>query len=181
MKDSRKKYIIVDGKDINITIREQERVAGFNDFWNEYKATGHTTAKNVFEKYQIPEQFQKIVFCFPACSCCKHSGKEVLTSRPFSIFKNNKSQEFTGYEYNRWFNGDIIWGSVKFNTSKTIDTYATVLSFYEQLTEEGYLEQYISAIKNIFFVKNELQINGETTKVEDAASNLLKSNQKIKK
>ena len=38
MKDERKKYIIVNAQDINITLRERVRVSGFNDFWNEYQA-----------------------------------------------------------------------------------------------------------------------------------------------
>ena len=38
-----------------------------------------------------------------------------------------------------------------------------------------YLEQYIEAIKSMFFLEHELQINGEPTKVEDKASSLLKS------
>ena len=33
MKDERRKYIIVDAKDINVTIRGHERVSGFIDFW----------------------------------------------------------------------------------------------------------------------------------------------------
>lgn len=37
MKDERKKYIIIDAKDINITLRKRVRVSGFNDFWNEYQ------------------------------------------------------------------------------------------------------------------------------------------------
>ena len=42
MKDERKKYIIVDAKDINITLRKRVRVSGFNDFWNEYQEVGET-------------------------------------------------------------------------------------------------------------------------------------------
>ena len=175
MKDERKKYIIVNGQDINIAIRERIRVSGFNDFWNEYPVVEETTAKAIFEKHQIPEQFQKIAFALPTCRCCHANGQEVLTGRIFEIQKDNKSKEFFGYESGRWLAGDVIGGSLRFRTPKQKEKYASVISFYEQLTEAGYLEQYIEAIKNMFFREHELQINGETTKVEDKASSLLKT------
>lgn len=175
MKDERKKYIIVNAQDINITLRERVRVSGFNDFWNEYQAVGETTAKAIFEQHQIPEQFQKIAFALPTCRCCHANGQEVLTGRTFEIQKDNKSKEFFGYESGRWFAGDVIGGSLRFKTPKQKEKYASVVSFYEQLTESGYLEQYIDAIKSIFFLEHELQVNGEPTKVEDKASSLLKT------
>ena len=174
MKDERKKYVIVNAADINITIRQRERVSGFNDFWNEYKQVGQTTAKQVFESHQIPEEFQKIAFALPTCRCCHSNGCEVLTGRQFQIFANSQKKEFLGDECGRWFAGDVIGGSISFRTPKTKEKYANVVAFYEQLTEQGYLEQYIEAIKNMFFLEHELQRNGEPTKVEDKASSLLR-------
>ena len=174
MKDERKKYILVDAKDIDITLRERIRVSGFNDFWNEYQAVGETTAKKVFEEHQIPEEFQKIAFALPTCRCCHANGQEVLTGRIFEIQKN-KSQEFLGYETGRWLDGDIIGGSIRFRTPKEKQKYARIVSFYEQLTEQGYLEQYIEAIKSMFFTELELHMNAGTTKVEDKASSIIKT------
>ena len=174
MKDERKKYVIVDAKDIDITLRERMRVSGFNDFWNEYRAVGETTARKVFEEHQIPEQFQKIAFALPTCRCCHANGQEVLTGRIFEIQKDNKAKEFFGYETGRWLDGDVIGGSIRFRTPKEKQKYASIVSFYEQLTEQGYLEQYIAAIKSMFFREHELHMNGETTKVEDKASSILK-------
>lgn len=175
MKDERKKYIIVDAKDINITLRKKVRVSGFNDFWNEYQEVGETTAKKVFEEHQIPEEFQKIAFALPTCPCCHANGQEVLTGRTFEIQKGSQPKEYFGYESGRWFAGDVIGGSIRFRTPKSKIKYPSIVSFYEQLTEQGYLEQYIEAIKNMFFLEHELQINGEPTKVEDKASSLLKT------
>lgn len=174
MKEERRKYVIVDAGNINITLRQMERVSGFNDFWNEYKAVGQTTAKKVFEEHHIPEEFQKIVFALPTCRCCHSNGKEVLTGRQFQVFKSTQNKEYFGDECSRWFYGDVIGGSVSFRTPKQKHKYPEIVSFYEQLTEQGYLEQYISAIKNMFFLEHELQINGETTKVEDKAASLVK-------
>lgn len=174
MKDERKKYIIVDAKDINITLRTHERVSGFNDFWNEYPPTGQITAKEIFEKHQIPEEFQKLAFVLPTCKCCNANGQEVLTGRQFQILKNNQQKEYFGDECSRWISGDIIGGSVKFKTPKQKQKYSDVVSFYEQLTEQGYLEQYIEAIKNIFFQEYEYNINNEKNKVEDKAASILK-------
>ena len=175
MKDERKKYVIVNASDINITIRERERVSGFNDFWNEYKAVGETTARKVFEEHQIPEEFQKIAFALPTCRCCHSNGSEVLTGRQFQIFTNSPKKEFFGDECGRWFAGDVIGGSISFRTPKTKEKYPNVVAFYEKLTDQGYLEPYIDSIKEMFFLEYELQINGETTKVEDKASSLLRN------
>ena len=175
MKDKRRKYIIVDAKDINVTIRGHERVSGFNDFWNEYPVIGQTNAKKVFEEHQIPEQFQRIAFALPTCRCCNANGKEVLTGRQFQVFKNSDKKELFGDECARWSFGDIIGGCVSFRTPKQKKKYTDVVSFYEQLTEQGYLEQYIAAIKSMFFREYELQVNNETTKIEDKAASILKS------
>lgn len=175
MKDERKKYVIVDAKDINITLRKKVRVSEFNDFWNEYQAVGETTAKNVFEDHQIPEEFQKIAFALPTCRCCHANGQEVLTGRIFEIQKDNKAKEFFGYETGRWLDGDVIGSSIRFRTPKEKQKYASIVSFYEQLTEQGYLEQYIAAIKSMFFTELELRMNAETTKVDDKASSILKT------
>ena len=174
MKEERKKYIIVDAKNISITLRKKERVCGFNDFWNEYKAVGETTATEIFERYQIPKEFQKIAFALPTCRVCNSNGYEILTQRQFQIQKNTPDKEFVGHENGRWFDGDVISSSLRFKTPKQKEKYESIISFYEQLTNQGYLEQYVEAIKNIFFLENELRINGETKKVEEKAATLLK-------
>ena len=181
MKDERKKYIIVNAKDIDITLRKRVRVSGFNDFWNEYHAIGKTTAKKVFEEHQIPEEFQKIAFALPTCRCCHANGQEVLTGRIFEIHKNSQTKEFFGYESGRWFAGDVIAGSIYFSTPKEKQKFESIILFYEQLTEHGYLEQYISAIKNMFFLEHELEINNEPTKIEDKAITLLKKRNYLSK
>lgn len=178
MKDERKKYIIVDAKDINITLRKRVRVSGFNDFWNEYQEVGETTAKKVFEEHQIPEEFQKIAFALPTCPCCHANGQEVLTSRTFEIQKGSQPKEYFGYESGRWFAGDVIGGSLRFRTPKKKERYNDVLSFYNQLAEEGYLDSYIAALKTMFFLEHELAFEGKPTMVEERAQVLLKSKQK---
>lgn len=174
MKDKNKKYLLVDAKDINIILRKHERVSGFNDFWNEYLPCGETTAEEVFRKHQIPEEFHKIAFSLPTCPCCKSNGSEVLTGRGFTIYKNRQQKEYFGNESGRWFAGDVIGGSLRFITPNKKAKYANIVSFYEQLTEAGYLEQYIEAIKSMFFLDHELAFSGEPTKVEDKASSILK-------
>lgn len=180
MKDEKKKYILVDANNINITLRQRERVFGFNDCWTEYTPCGETTAKKVFETHQIPEEFHKIAFSLPTCSCCRSDSKEVLTGRNFEINKDRQRQEYYGRECGRWYNGDVIASSIRFRTPKKKESYETVLSFYEQLTEQGYLDSYVEAIKSMFFVDHELAFNGETTKVEDKAATLLKTRQNKK-
>lgn len=180
MKDERKKYIIVDANDINVTLRKHERVSGFNDFWNEYPACGETTAKAIFEKHQVPAQFQKIAFSLPTCPCCKSNGTEVLTGRNFTIIKDRQQKEYFGDESARWFAGDVIGGSLRFRTPKKKEKYNDVLSFYEQLTEEGYLDSYIAALKSMFFLEHELSFEGKPTRVEEKAQTLLKTRQNKK-
>lgn len=177
MKDEKKKYILVDAKDINITLRKHERVSGFNDFWNEYTPCGETTAEKVFEEHGLPKEFHKIAFSLPTCRCCRADSKEVLTGRNFEITKDRQKKEYYGSECARMYDGDFIAGSMCFRTPKKKESYETVLSFYEQLTEQGYLDSYVEAIKSMFFVEYELAFNGETTKVEDKAATLLKTRQ----
>lgn len=180
MKEQRCKYIIVDANDIDVILKKRERVSGFNDFWNEYTPYDSTSAKQYFEEHQIPEEFQKIAFSLPTCPCCKSDGKEVLTGRNFRIFKNRQKKEFYGEECGRWYAGDIIGGSIHFDTPSKKSTYTDVTKFYEQLAEQGYLESYIETIKSMFFIKNELAFTTEPTKIEDRAKELLKARQNKK-
>ena len=180
MKDQRRKYLIVPANEIVVTLRKHQRVSGFNDFWNEYVPYDSTSAKTFFEAEQVPEQYQKIVFALPTCPCCKSNGKEILTGRQFTIVKEKTSKEYFGEECGRWYDGDVIGGSITFDVPRKKSSYNDILSFYEELTENGYLDQYVSAINNMFYLKNELAFNGEQTKVEDKAKELLKTKQNKK-
>ena len=179
MKDKNKKYIIVDAKNIKVTKRETKRVYGFNDFWNEYVPCGISTAAKIFKEHELPEQFHKIALTVPQLPGA-HGGQEILTERPFYIYKNRKHKKYIGSEQGRWYDGDVVPCSLEFTTPLKKSTYKDVLNFYEQLTEEGYLETYIEAMKSIFFVENELCWNKQKTKLEDKAATLVKTNQNKK-
>ncbi len=174
MKNSKKKFILVDANNINITKRKATRVAGFNDFWNEYPPCGAISAQKIFTEHKIPYEFHKIAFSLPTCSCGLN-GHEVLTQRRFEISKNNATKQYIGNECGRWFYGDVIPGSVSFKTPKNKEKYETILNFYEQLPEQGYLDSYIAAIKKMLYSEYELLFNNEQPTLEDKAATLLKA------
>ena len=156
------------------------RVTGFNDFWNEYIACGETTAAKIFKEHKIPEEFQQIAFNLPSLPW-EHECKEVLTGRSFDLFKNKKkTNRYSCDEKSRFYDGDIVPGSIEFTTPIKKQSHETVVSFYENLAEQGYLENYIEAMKRMFYIRNELHFNKEETKLEDKATTLVKVKQNKK-
>ena len=178
MKDKNKKYIIVDAKKIKITKHEVKRVAGFNDFWNEYVACGETTAAKIFKEHEIPDKFQKIAFNLPLLPW-EHECKEVLTGRSFDLFKKKKENKYICDEQGRFYDGDTVPGALEFSVPIHKLPHEDVVSFYENLAEQGYLETYIEAMKKMFYVRNELYFNKEETKLENKATTLIKTNKKV--
>lgn len=53
-------------------------------------------------------------------------------------------------------------------------TYNAIFNFFEQLTEQGSLDTYITALKDIFYLKNELSLTDNNTR-EDKTAVLLKN------
>lgn len=175
-----KKYILVDAEKIEVTKREVKRVSGFNDFWNEYEPVGVVQATEIFNEQGVPQQFQKIALRLPGVFQ-RNQGQEVLTGRSFSIVKLRRSNEYDIVEFPRYYSGDVIGSSIYSTSPTDTSSYDDVLSFYNQLAENGYLEQYVESIKNMFYVPHELKFDGEPTKVEDRAKELVKTGAKKKK
>ncbi len=169
MKNKNKKYILVDASKINVTTRECQRVSGFNDFWNEYPVTGIISATQVFDTHEIPTEFQKVAFATP--TLFDKYGQEVLTGRRFEItrYKGN----YYGDECQRYYNGDVIPGSLEFTVPLEKTSYKAIQDFYLGLTEAGYLETYLEAIQDmLYFRKSEAQ--DDKRKVDETIKKFIK-------
>ena len=57
MRDEKAKYLMIDVLDISKQLYSVERVFAFNDFDNVYTLDRVITAKEIFDKYNISEEF----------------------------------------------------------------------------------------------------------------------------
>lgn len=176
MKDKNRKYIIVDADNIKKTKRKLERTFAFNDSWRDYVADGEIPCRLIFKEHNIPKEFRKVVIQLPSLPG-RRNAKELLTERPFDINPFIRKKEIFADDRRRLYDGDMIESSVHLRSPLQIVNYETVLNFYEKICDNGYLENYLDAIKNIFYLDEELKSSKEPKLVETRAKTLIKTSQ----
>ena len=77
--DKMGKYLIVPGEAVQKIVWKIERVAGFNDFYNDFTPTGTISASEILKQAEIPEEYHKIV----------------LRNYLLKIFANCDAEEYT--------------------------------------------------------------------------------------
>lgn len=159
MKNQNKKYLLVDASQIEVVIRKLKKYHAFNESWVSYIPTETLSTKTIFDKYNIPDNFQKIAFSFPN-PLNRKSAEEVLTKRAFKIKRSPLEKTYHGEDKPRTFNSNYIPTSIFFKTENKKISYEKITDFYESVTENGYLENYVDALKKIMYVdKHEMTKN----------------------
>lgn len=155
MKDERAKYLMVDVTQFNKTLYRMERLFEFNDFNNVYTPEDVITAKEIFDKYNIPEEFQKIIVKINIPFFIKYEAEEYVMGFPFDL-TGGKIEKENGRKYINALNAPLFrdnWvfrDKIKFRTELKYFKYDDVMEFLYEVRDAGYLKLYMHAINDFF-------------------------------
>ena len=155
MKDERAKYLIVDASDVTKQLYQVERIAYCNDFDNIYHRTEKISANDIFANNSIPDQFRKIIVKISNPVFSKKEAEEYLTRFSFdfrskSIKDNNNKKYITMHNIPIYYNGSIFDDKIIISTKVNYTSYNNVMYLLEEIYNEGYLDNYIKSIKELF-------------------------------
>ena len=155
MFDRISKYLIVSAKDITKTIYRSERIFTANDGYNRYIKDRTIDITEIFEKNNVPEEFQIVMINLNELYGTPHifpqikKAKEFLTDKPIvlNIKTNDEGIYIEGVNNPTGDPVDIYCAPQ--NEFKTVPTYAsheTILAILKEIKKNGYYEAYKKSI-----------------------------------
>ena len=144
MKDEKAKYLMIDAMEISKQLYNMKREFSFNDFDNIYIPAGMITAREIFNNYDIPEEFHKIIVKVNIPFCLKYESYEYIMRFPFDI-TGGKIEKKNGYKYIEVFNYPVFYGNNMFND---------MIKFRTQLKYFRYILKSKESENNRFFIKS---------------------------
>ena len=176
MKDERARYLIIDASDITRQLYRIQRELKFNELNNEYYRESKINASEIFEKNNIPEEFQKIIVRVSGSFFSIKEAEEYTMGFPFN-FKQKRIEKVGGkrksvivdnrpfYHDGQTFNDDI-----EFRTELKYSSFEDVLDLLKKMHETGCLNLYLQSIKDFFnlsrTMNDSLRKNKETQLVK---------------
>lgn len=155
MRDEKAKYLMIDVLDISKQLYSVERVFAFNDFDNVYTLDRVITAKEIFDKYNIPEEFQKIIVKINIPFFIKYEAEEYVMGFPFDITggkveKKNCKKYINVSNYPLFYDNQIFSNKIMFRTELKYFKYNDVMEFLSKVRDSGYLKLYMKSINDFF-------------------------------
>ena len=163
MISERAKYLIVNANDIFKQLYQKERVAYCNDYENIYNRVGKISANEIFDKNNVPKEFQRIIIMISTPIFSKKEAEECITGYPFN-FQAKSIKNAGNKKYIMMNNRPIYYDGCMFNDKfvfKTEERYTSinnVMYFLEEIHKEGYLENYLQSIKEFFNISLDFDI-----------------------
>lgn len=155
MFDKFSKYLIVNAKDITKTIYRCERIFTANDGYNRYAKDRTIDITEIFEKNNVPEEFQIIIINLNELYGTPHifpqikKAKEFLTEKPLELNIKTNDEGIYIEGVNNPIGDPIDTYCAPQNEFKTVPTYAsyeTVLAILKEIKKTGYYEAYRKSI-----------------------------------
>ena len=157
MKDEKAKYLIIDAKEINKQLYNVKREFTFNI----YTKDKVISAKTIFDKYNVPEKFQKIVVKINSPFFIKREVEEYTMGFPFDITagkieKENNDKYISASNFPFIYDNQVFKDKIKFKTQLKYSKFDEVIDFLSQIKDSGYLLLYLNSIKDFFDVNLDL-------------------------
>lgn len=167
--DKKAKYLIINANDICKQLYRTKREFAFNDFYNIFYPGRTSNANGVFEKYNIPKEFQKIIIKINQPLFTKVQVEEYTMGFVFDlatrIIENENNQEYIIASSNPKFDDrQILKDKIKFKTEFHYITFEDAISFLEEIYDTGYFKSYIQSIQDFFGTKVNLEYTIDTWK-----------------
>lgn len=150
--NKREKYLLINATDINKQLYQFERVAYCNDFFNIYHRVKKIDAKKIFEKNNVPDEYQKIIIKISAPVFKRNKAKEFMMGFPFD-FSMKTREKIDNKKYIRmnnipiYYDGNIFDDKIVFKTEEQYTSFNNVMYFLEEIYKKGCLENYLQSIK----------------------------------
>ena len=184
MNDKKRKYVIIDATKVIKELTKLHRVFEFNDFTNIYEPNGTISLKEVFEKHNIPEKYQKFILkLYLKETFRKCDASEFITGVQYDL----KTKKNNIYEYQDYpkITSDIFAEktmSIKLlKEERKLTDYNEVINFMKELQEKGHLENYINAIVDFLEINMDLNYLFGTYKETKNGKKTLKLYKKYRK
>ena len=148
MKNEKAKYLIVDSSEIEKKLYEMERIFAFNASFHDYYVIGKAKAKEIFEKNNTPEKFQKIIIKITSPLLTGHEAEEFIFGMGFDLTgrrveRINKELYVNGVSCPIFYDNNGFHDFIEFKTRIKKVRYNEIISFLKDLKNEGLLEIYI--------------------------------------
>lgn len=155
MKDEKARYLIIDSNEIKKQLYNVKREFAFNDWDNVYIPNKIIDAKEIFDKYNIPEEFQKIIIKVNIPFFIKTEAYEYIFGYPFDItagkIEMDNNQKYITVANSQIFsNGHVFRDKIKFKTRLNYFNFDGVNEFLQNVESNGYLELYLQSIIDFF-------------------------------
>jgi len=171
---SKKRYLLVDIKDVEKMQYVVKREAMFNDFENVYYAQGWDGIVELFNSNNIPVQLQRIVIEVGG-NCFHKNSEEFFTGYKFNYVdfeKDGKAKSI--YAMGTVFNGNTILDGVRINAPVHYVEFSEVVKFYKTLSDEGRLKEYYGCLNRLFDLRKNIDLVFENLE-EDQVYNKFKN------
>lgn len=169
-------YYLVESNDIKKSVYNhgKKRLATYsedslavNDTVTDYEMQYYKGVEEYFDKYSIPEEFRKVIFCtnlFRALDFFDFFGA------PYTIGNEFFSKSFFQLKYEYGDDGKVLVGIpfpslvlyknldeplLVFETKAKISSYFSALSFLIKLKMKGYYEDYIKALTDVLALEEQ--------------------------
>lgn len=185
MKDEKTKYLMVNASDIHKQLYKVQRTLEFNDFYRIYTPDRIISIKEIFDKYCIPEEFQRIIISIETKFFTKYKVEEYITGFSFDIIRH-KIEDYERYKYITFYYYDSYRGGVMYDDKfkYTVDCecvkYNNVMEFLLAVNDNGYLRLYLQAVKDSFNVSIDFERLYEIWEEEKDIRNTMKRYKKYK-
>lgn len=143
VKKRQRKFLVVD-------VDKLMKQSYIDNYVNEEK-----NCLEIFEKYNIPREFQKILLLLKPFSM-DVEFQEYMLGFPFNLKivadKNDKTKKYIeGHNRYEIYNNLVMGNNISFRTNKKIVAEDIVKDFFKRLNELGYLPAYLQVIKDLFW------------------------------
>jgi len=173
MKDEKAKYLMVEANEINKKTFTHKRVADCNDWFNIYSEDKIISAKEIFEKYNIPEEYQKIIIKITSPLLIGHKAEEFILGMAFDLTgkrveKINNELYVNGVNCPIFYDNQVFYNFINFKTRIKKVRYNEIISFLKEIKKEGLLEGYINSLKEFFDISLKINYTFDDDNILDA-------------
>lgn len=152
--DRRGRYLIVPGETIEKILWKVQRVASFNDFYNEFTPNGTITASEILKQSGIPEKYHKIIIrdhilkLFSDCD-----AEEYTTGCRLDIkgtYKENGKKRIIFDDTSLFVGDGCLDKTLSISAVADYVDHEQVMSFYTELNDAELIDTYLESMKKIF-------------------------------
>jgi len=153
VKDEKAKYLIVDSTEIHNQLYNMKRECGFNDWFNVYTRDKIIAAKEIFDKYNIPREFQKIIIKINSAFIINYKSEEYVTRIPFDIqsgkIENENNEKYISMSnYPILYDCQVFEDKINFKTQFKYVKFSEVIKFLKKIDDSGFLKSYLQSVMN---------------------------------